>query len=285
MTLCLAQSLVDHAGRFVLRDQVEKYIAWFEDGYLSSTGRCFDIGNATRLALEIWRDCLRRGANAGEEEEEDVEVEAQGVVDGSLKGEQRCGNGSLMRTAPIALVYFREERGVVDGYTARAGQVTHPHETCVEACLVYVRLLCAVLRREGLGVERGKEALFGVLKDYDFKAAPLRSRFAKYRSLEDLQRVEESEISSSGFVVDTLEAALWAFFLTETFRDGALKVVNLGDDADTVGAVYGGLAGAFYGIEGLPGEWIQGLQAKYMVDRVVEGVVALAEEKVKGLNG
>lgn len=79
-------------------------------------------------------------------------------------------------------------------------------------------------------------------------------------------------------MVHTLEAALWAFFTTESFREGALKVVNLGDDADTVGAVYGGLAGSFYGVEEVPGEWIEGLKRKDLVDGVVEGVVKLVEK-------
>ena len=82
---------------------------------------------------------------------------------------------------------------------------------------------------------------------------------------------------SSGYVVHTLEAALWAFLSTSTFQEGALKVVNLGDDADTVGAVYGGLSGAWYGIDAIPSEWIEGLQAKSMLDGVVDEVVELVE--------
>lgn len=79
-------------------------------------------------------------------------------------------------------------------------------------------------------------------------------------------------------MVDTLEAALWCFFTTSGFREGALKAVNLGGDADTVGAVYGGLAGAFYGVEDVPVEWINGLMRKDLVDEVVKGVVKLVEE-------
>lgn len=78
-------------------------------------------------------------------------------------------------------------------------------------------------------------------------------------------------------MVATLEAALWAFFTTDGFRAGALKAVNLGDDADTVGAVYGGIAGAFYGVEDVPVEWIEGLVRRKVVDEVVEGVVKLVE--------
>lgn len=78
--------------------------------------------------------------------------------------------------------------------------------------------------------------------------------------------------------MDTLEAALWGFFTTDGFREGALKVVNLGGDADTVGAVYGGLAGAFYGIDCVPGEWMDGLVRRDLVEGVVEGVLGLVEK-------
>ena len=106
----------------------------------------------------------------------------------------------------------------------------------------------------------------------------LQGVLGKYDSLDKMLQTEEDEIKSSGYVVHTLEAALWAFFTTSTFKEGALKVVNLGDDADTVGAVYGGLAGAWYGFEAIPEEWIKGLEAKKMVDDVVGGVVKLVEK-------
>lgn len=79
-------------------------------------------------------------------------------------------------------------------------------------------------------------------------------------------------------MVATLEAALWSFFTTSGFREGAVKAVNLGDDADTVGAVYGGLAGAFYGVEDIPMEWMDGLMRRDLVDEVMEGVVKLVGE-------
>lgn len=97
-------------------------------------------------------------------------------------------------------------------------------------------------------------------------------------NLEGFVQRPDSEIKSSGYVVHTFEAALWAFFWTSTFQEGALKAVNLGDDADTVGAVYGGLSGAWYGIEAIPCAWIEGLQAKSMLDEVARGVLNLIEK-------
>lgn len=132
-----------------------------------------------------------------------------------------------------------------------------------------------------------KAELFTALQKFPFTSTILCETFDKYKddrgeesvtSLERFVQTPESEIKSSGYVVHTLEAALWAFFSTSTFKEGALKVVNLGDDADTVGAVYGGLSGAWYGIEAIPSEWIEGLQAESMVDQVAEGVVKLVEK-------
>ena len=184
-----------------------------------------------------------------------------------------------MRTSPIALVFFRENDSVIDDYTAKAGSVTHPHALCVEACQVYVRLICAILRSHEK--QPSKSALFDVLKEFAFKTSKIKDTFAQYKNMHDLVSAPESSISSSGFVLHTLEAALWVFFGTESFRDGAIRVVNLGDDADTVGAVYGGIAGAFYGIEEVPDTWLNRLKAKHLIDDVVEGVVALAEKSTK----
>ena len=132
-----------------------------------------------------------------------------------------------------------------------------------------------------------KAELFTALLEFPFTSAILRTTFYRFKddrgkqSATDFERfvqMPDSEVKSSGYVVHTLEAALWAFFSTLSFQEGALKVVNLGDDADTVGAVYGGLAGAWYGIEAIPNEWIDGLQAKSMLDEVIEGVVKLVEK-------
>ena len=270
MTLCLAKSLVDKKGNFNILDQVNNYVKWFKEGYLSSSGTCFDIGNATRISLSVWQGHLSEG-NA------DAEARGQLDVDAALDQEQNCGNGSLMRTAPIALVYHAENEQLLDDYTSRAGKVTHPHATCIESCQVYVRMISAMLKnRDG---QISKRALFEVLRTYNWKSDILKFTFGKYRTLDDIVHTPESVISSSGFVVHTLEAALWAFFTTENFRDGVLKVVNLGDDADTVGAVYGGFAGAYYGFDDMPEDWVKGLQKRGMIDEVIDGLVKLTAQE------
>lgn len=265
MTLCLAQSLVDSKGAFDAQDQVKKYIRWYGEGYMSSIGKCFDIGNATRTALAIWRKHLK-GAAPGEEDM----ASGQKTVDGSLKKKVQCGNGSLMRVSPIGLVFHKDEAMAIE-YAALSSQVTHPYPTNAEACMVYTKMLAATFK------DISKANLASIVADWAFEDPDLRSRFEKYSDLRSWKEVESDRISSSGYVVHSLEASLWAFFTTDSFEEGALKVVNLGDDADTVGAIYGGIAGGFYGVEAIPKEWLTGLEAKDTVDAVVEGVVKLVD--------
>ncbi|KAL6722095.1 hypothetical protein ACLMJK_001201 [Lecanora helva] len=289
MTLCLAQSLVENEGKFLIPDQIKKYMNWMEHGYMSATGVCFDIGNATRHALTVWKESMRSTTDANAMEIEHI----QRIIDRTLNREVIvsvvdnklqvfCGNGSLMRCTPVPLVYHGSH-DLAQQYAAKASSLTHPHPTCQQACQIYTHLLVEIIENSSL---ESKTDLWECLQRFDategggFGTAgnltpALRDALGRYRGLEDLRQTPDHEIKSSGYVVHTLEAAQWAFFTTETFQEGALKVVNLGNDADTVGAVYGGLAGAWYGQDALPVEWLDGLQAKPMIDQVVEGVTKL----------
>lgn len=173
-----------------------------------------------------------------------------------------------MRVSPIALVYHKHP-SIATENAVLSSQVTHPYSTNAEACKVYTQLMVIAL---SAGT---KEDLASPLSSCCFKDPDLRLRFAKYNGLSSFAQVPEADISSSGYVVHSLEASLWAFFITDTFLEGALKAVNLGDDADTVVAIYGGLAGAYYGVESIPAEWVSQLRQKEVVDKVVEDVVSL----------
>lgn len=190
-----------------------------------------------------------------------------------------------MRCTPIPLIYYgfpeRAQR-----YAAQASFPTHPHPTCVQAAQIYTQLISQMMDNRAI---ESKTDIWNALQAFDqtgngkfgsggHMTSALCDTFGRYTTLDSFQNTQQKDIKSSGYVVHTLEAALWAFFTTGTFEEGALKVVNLGDDADTVGAVYGGLAGAWYGIEAIPEEWLSGIQAKNMVDKVVEGVVTLVEK-------
>jgi ADP-ribosylglycohydrolase len=212
MALCLAESLVTQQG-FDPADQMARYLRWYREGYLSSTGRCFDIGNTVREALERF---------------ERTQEPYSGSTD-----PRSAGNGSIMRLAPVPLFYSPNpsEAIVKSGESSRA---THGATAAVDAC----RYLGALL----VGAVNGdrKEAL---LSDY---------------------------------VVKSLEAALWAFYHTRSFKAGCLLAVNLGDDADTTGAVYGQLAGAFYGEGAIPGSWRSKLTQRHLIESLAERLFVLS---------
>lgn len=275
MALCLAQSLIDSHGMFDAQDQVRKYIAWYRDGYMSSVPErgCFDIGLGTRAVLEDWE------AHFKEQECEEVEPEAararvvmdegQEVVDSRFGQERYCGNGSLMRVVPIALAFHAAGVNEAVAYARESSRVTHPHPRCQEACSLYVRLVVNTLQGSP------KSALAEVIAMTSIRDDALRERLSAYKSLKSWSQRTESTIRSTGYVIDTLEAVLWAFFTTDTFEEGAIRVVNLGDDADTVGAVYGGLAGACYGLSAVPDRWMQTMRNKDLLQKVAEGLEGL----------
>ncbi|KAJ0416927.1 ADP-ribosylation/Crystallin J1 [Aspergillus carlsbadensis] len=269
MTLCLAQALIDCNGEFIPQAAVLNYINWFDNGYLSATDECFDIGAATTKALIIWKRYLERSQDLRDDDTKNCK-DWRFYIEFALRREQFCGNGSLMRVSPIALVYFRNmPEALANAVTS--SDVTHPYPTCAEACTLYTKVLVLILHGAS------KASLATSLAETPIRDPKIQARLSKYQSLADWQSQDEGNIKSSGFVVSTLEAALWSFFSTESFREGALRAVNLGWDADTVGAVYGGLAGAFYGIEEIPQKWVGGLQKGDVVGGVAEGLVKLAE--------
>lgn len=154
------------------------------------------------------------------------------------------GNGSLMRILPLAFLDCTYEE--IDAVSA----ITHAHEISKEACRIYVKIARSLLAGENL---------CSAIRDVETGEV--------FERLHKLESLSEAEIKSSGYVVDTLEASLWCLLQTDNYRDAVLKAVNLGDDTDTVGAVTGGLAGILYGYSGVPGEWIDALRKKELIDR------------------
>ncbi|MSS73441.1 MAG: ADP-ribosylglycohydrolase family protein [Candidatus Latescibacteria bacterium] len=248
MALCLATSLVERG--FDPHDQMDRYCRWWEEGYLSSTGRCFDIGNATRAALSRFR-------KTGE------------PFSGSTDPNS-AGNGCLMRLAPVPMFFFPDHRAVVR-FSGESSRTTHGAAECIDACRLFGSMLF-----KALSGQPKEEILFGDPFP-GWPEPPLANRIqaiagGAYRSK------SEHDIRGSGYVVESLEAALWCFYHTDSFRDAILKAVNLGDDADTTGAICGQIAGACYGEDGIPEAWKQRL---VMHDRIVE----LAEKLLQSSDG
>ncbi|MDR1398112.1 MAG: ADP-ribosylglycohydrolase family protein [Desulfarculales bacterium] len=231
LTLCLADSLF---RGFDPGDIAKNFIKWHDEGAFSAWGEVFDIGRATAKAIAR----LKAG----------VAPESAGCAE-----EHENGNGSLMRIAP--LVFYLDGKPVAERFqiTKAVSSITHAHPLSVAACFIYLEYLLKLLG----GMEK-KAAYAGLQSDFQ-KGCPYidsqtLDKFARIlRS--DISALPEAAIRSGGFVIDTLEAALWCFLNTENYRDAVLRAVNLGDDSDTTGAVTGALAGLAYGWGDIPETW------------------------------
>ena len=264
MALCLASSLITRKD-FILYDQFVRYKWWYRNGYMSSTGDCFDIGVATRRAIEEFEQRQRTFAELYKipldqlDYLSDRELLNQFDVNCSESGV--AGNGPLMRLAPVPLFFHRDPIVAVE-YSGLSAQITHGDEKAVDACRYYGALIVAALRGESIEqlfaedfyIEH--ETWFGgkVLHPEIMNIA--RGSFKKHGGYDD-------GIRGKGYVVDSLQAALWAFWKhPDSFEEGALAAVNLGDDADTTAAIYGQLAGAVHGYSSLLKRWTEELYAK-----------------------
>ena len=208
---------------------MERYVRWYREGHLSCTGSCFDIGNTTVSAL-------RRFEETGEP--------FAGSTD-----PRSAGNGSIMRLAAVPMFFFPDVDRTIH-FAGESSRTTHGAAECVAACRLFAYLISKAL--DG----RDKEEILlrrdnAMLLELPEKLEPIACGFYGNKS--------EEEIRGSGYVVESLEAALWCFLKTDTFRDAILKAVNLGDDADTTAAVCGQIAGAYYGESGIPQEWLERL--------------------------
>ncbi len=220
MALCLADSLIKRR-KLDQTDLMGRFVWWWQCGGNSPTGTCFDIGNTIRAALSEFK-------NTGN------------PVAGSTHP-RSAGNGSIMRLAPVAIFYHRSSQDAQKA--ARVQSVTtHGAPAAVDASAFLARLLVEAIN----GAE--KQALFAT-RNIDAVEEIRNIAAGSWRGK------ERDEISSSGYVVHTLEAALWVMDRSTTFEEAILLAANLGDDADTVAAVTGQLAGAVWGANAIPQHW------------------------------
>ncbi|KWX86681.1 ADP-ribosylglycohydrolase [Paenibacillus riograndensis] len=227
MALCLADSLLAAPG-FDPADQMRRYVRWFREGYHSSTGECCDIGNATRTAL--------------------LQFEAGGEAYSGSEDPRSAGNGPIMRLAPVVMYYAEDPAAAIE-YAARSSRTTHAAAECVDACRLMAAYILAGLHGWSKQELLAPDAFGGWLEEEALSRSILDIKRGSYK----LKAPPESK--GSGYVVQSLEAAMWAFHGSFSFAEGALLAVNLGDDADTTGAVYGQIAGAYYGLGGIPAQW------------------------------
>ncbi len=236
MALALADSL---AYGWSKKDQLERYLEWYNTGKYSVTGYLFDIGNTTRHALE------------------EFERSGKCTSDDDIAG---SGNGSIMRLAPVVIKYDDDFDLITNA--SLSSETTHASPLCCDSCIYMAMVLRGLLEGED--------------KDWVLTIDWWNHRTNKhplhYRLLDVIGNFKKEPVGS-GFVLDSLHAALWAFRTSSSFEEAVLKAVNLGNDSDTTGAVCGHFAGAYYGYSGIPQHLIDGLDQKDMIDLYLDPIL------------
>jgi ADP-ribosyl-[dinitrogen reductase] hydrolase len=264
LAFCLAESLCEG---YNLKDIADRFIKWYDEAYWTHHGEVFDIGTATRKAIQR----LKEG------------------IDPRLAGgntEYDNGNGSLMRIMPLLVLTDYSTTTEAYRLTEEVSSITHRHPRSVLACN-YLLFLASHLTE--MDVEMALMYAQGDINNFlqfnpEFKAE--KHHFSRtifdhrentqqfLNPYEFIRQIPEHEIQSSGYVVHTLEASIWCLATTGNYKDAVLKAVNLGEDTDTTAAVTGALAGIVYGYESIPTEWIEQLARK-------DDIIHLAERLEK----
>lgn len=256
MALCLADSLLTR-GALDPQDLMQRWLRWRDEGLWSATGQCFDIGVTTSKALSRFR---RTGDPfAGSDDP------------------QAAGNGGIMRLAPVPMRYALDPVRAIT-LAADSSRTTHAARTCVDAARYFAGLI--------VGALNGTPKAHLLAPDYSpvpglWESAPLCQEIATIAA-GSFRAKSPPAIRGTGYVVAALEAALWAFAASDDYASGALLAVNLGDDADTTGAIFGQLAGAHYGVDAIPSRWREPIAMRDAIIGLADGLYAAATDARSG---
>lgn len=243
MALCLARSLLDKRG-FDAHDQMTRYVDWWRNGTLSSTGVCFDIGLTVQAAL--------------------AHFAATGEAFAGSANPKTAGNGALMRLAPVVLYYYPDAADILH-YATESSRTTHAAPEALDTVLLLAHVLTRALNGE---------ARANVVDGSGLKLqSPSVQALARGAHLDK----RASEIVGSGYAVASLEAAQWCFHRTDSFEAAVLAAANLGDDADTTAAIVGQIAGAHYGVDGIPMRWREKLHMGQEIERMADALFEHAQ--------
>lgn len=259
MALALADSMLSVG--WDLNDQAERYLKWYRSGEYSVTGRCFDIGMATRAALQRY------------------ERSADGRTSGD-PASYSSGNGSIMRLAPVPMAaadLLPSNIALLAKLAAESSLPTHASEECLSACRYMALILAGLIQGEDRDVVLAPD--WPPLEQLH-QLHPLHAEVEAIAA-GSFRKLQPPEIEGSGYVVKSLEAALWAIHDAADFRTAVLKAVNLGDDADTTGAVCGQLAGAYWGWQSVPSDLQEGLAQADMLLDFAQRLAAMSPERLQ----
>ena len=240
-------------GEVDLEDIMTCFINWYEDGEYTPFGKAFDMGVTCSMAIEQFK------------------LEYDPMTCGGTF-EYSNGNGSLMRIMPACLYVYDRKLPVAEAVKTvhEIGGLTHNHLRAKIACGLYYFCVKEILSGEGAlrdRLQRGLEEGFAFYEKDITNWAEL-SYYGRLRHLKEFATVSEEDVKSTGYVVDSIEAAVWSFIRTDHFKDCLLTAVNLGNDSDTIGAIAGGLAALYYGYEAIPEEWLAVIKRREWIEEL-----------------
>ena len=251
MAIALADSIAKVG--WDLNDQAKRYVDWWRAGKYSVNGRCFDIGITTQRALSNF-------------------ASNQDALTSGERSEQASGNGSIMRLAPVPIRFgslYPNDLAELARLAEESSLPTHASSQCISACRYFATVLAALI--EGVDRDTALSRDWEPLQKLN-EIQPLNPLIQKVAK-GSFRSKQPPEIQGSGWVVKSLEASLWAFHDAQDFEDAVFKAVNLGDDADTTGAVCGQLAGAYWGESGIPESLRSGLARMDMLEKALLGII------------
>lgn len=253
MMIATIDSLINNKG-INYNDIMDNFLKWYNDNEYTPNGKVFDIGNATLNALLKYKN------------------DSTNFLCGSSEVYSN-GNGSLMRILPISVYLHYSDESIFD-VIRNISSMTHAHYYSIFSCIIYSILINEYLKEYDLkkAYLNMQQIIKSILEDNNNKVLgdfnDLKEKFNRI-IYDDISIINENDIKSSGFVIDSLEASIWCVLNTKSYKESVLKAVNLGDDTDTIAALTGGLAGLVYGYDNIPEEWINVLKRKdYLKDLV-----------------
>jgi len=249
-------------------DIMMRFVKWERNGEYTPFGKAFDQGNTCLAAIKNF-------------------IKKPDVNSCGLAGEYANGNGALMRILPACLYYYDREKKIcisedeaINGIHLISG-LTHKHLRSQMCCGLYYYMVKSIAdcvsdidKKAGLLIDILQEGIDKGLKYYGRNDSNIEemAHLRRLFYLSELKEIPEDQIMSTGYVIHSIEAAVWCLITTDSYRDCMLKAVNLGDDTDTVAAIAGGLAGLYYGYEEIPKEWLAVIKKREWIEEIIQSV-------------
>ena len=243
MELALIDSIIN-TKTFDYDDIMNNFLQWIEKGKYTPTNHAFGVGRCCLKSIYSYK----KGISP--------------LECGNIE-EQHMSNGSLMRILPVALFSFSKNLSLqeTENLTKNVSALTHRQDAVQLACYIYVLFIIDLLN--GINKETAYINLKNRIYNYNQESIELYSRILK----DDIRTLSLEDIKSSGYIVDTLEAALWCFLKNDNYEDTIIEAINLGQDTDTIAGIAGAMASIVYGYDNIPKRWLDKLQQKeYLFD-------------------